>query len=243
MQTYCERCGPGLFDEPINATSNIVFLLAAFFAWHALPRRAMPDGRESRVVPSRLAVLMGLSVCVGVGSALWHTFATSWALVLDIVPILVFQLCFLWLYGRQVVGLHWATAVTLLTCYVGLGLWLREYRDWLNGVLIYAPAVVLSWTVGVHWWLTRRSERFLLLTSAGVFCVALTARTIDLLVCRQFPIGTHFLWHVLNGWVLYAAMRAVVLTLAVASTIPGELMGGPPHLEIAGPGAAPDPAA
>jgi hypothetical protein len=53
-----------------------------------------------------------------------------------------------------------------------------------------------------------------LLASAGVFCVALVCRSIDLVVCRQFPIGTHFLWHLLNGLVVYLAMRVLVAVWA-----------------------------
>jgi hypothetical protein len=37
------------------------------------------------------------------------------------------------------------------------------------------------------------------LSATGVFCVSLIFRAIDPAVCPSFPIGTHFLWHVLNG--------------------------------------------
>ena len=32
MDAYCERVGPGLLAEPLNAVSNISFLLAAWAA-------------------------------------------------------------------------------------------------------------------------------------------------------------------------------------------------------------------
>ena len=41
-----------------------------------------------------------------------------------------------------------------------------------------------------------------LLAAAAVFVVSLGFRTIDLLVCTQVPIGTHFVWHLLNGVVV-----------------------------------------
>lgn len=206
MRTYCERCGPALFDEPINAFSNVVFLLAAWAAWRL--------GMRHRAVSAGLCVLIGLSVSVGVGSALWHTFATSWALILDVVPILLFQLAFLWLYGRQLAKLPVTPLIALLIGYFGIGLWMREYREWLNGGMMYAPSLVLAWTVGVHYYLIGRRERSILLASAVIFCAALTCRSIDLVVCRRLPIGTHFLWHVLNGLVMYLAMRAIVVARA-----------------------------
>ncbi|HZV07116.1 MAG TPA: ceramidase domain-containing protein [Gemmataceae bacterium] len=205
MQTYCERCGPGLFDEPLNAISNVVFLIAAFAVWYL--------GRDRGVLSPGIWVLIGLSICVGIGSALWHTFASRWALYLDVVPILLFQLCFLWLYGRRIVGLKQVILVLLLLAYVSANLWLRQYRTWLNGVLFYAPTLGFSLSIGVYHYVHALRERYLLLVSAFVFCIALICRTIDLLVCRQLPIGTHFLWHVLNGVVVYCAMRALIFAI------------------------------
>jgi hypothetical protein len=202
MQTYCERCGPGLFDEPLNAASNAVFLLAAFAAWWVASRRG--------VLSPGLWILIILSTSVGIGSALWHTFAESWAMVLDIVPIMLFQFTFLWLYDRYAAGLSRVVVAVTLVAYIALGWWLTQYKEWLNGSLIYAPAVVLAWVVGVHHARSGRPLRFALLASAGVFCLALVCRSIDLVVCRQLPIGTHFLWHVLNGAVVYLAMRVLI---------------------------------
>lgn len=204
MRTYCERCGPGLFDEPINALSNLVFLLAAWAAWRLAARQ--------RALSVGLWLLIGLSISIGGGSALWHTFATSWALVLDVVPIMLFQLSFLWLYGRQVAQLHFAVVTALLGGYLGVGLWLWDCRsEWLNGALIYVPTLVLSWVVGLHYFWSGRRERCILLASAAVLCAALLCRSIDLVVCRQLPFGTHFLWHVFNGLVVYLAMRGLVM--------------------------------
>src|SRR5262249_16781793 len=155
-------------DEPINASSNVVFLLAAWSAWRL--------GVRYGAVSAGLWVLIALSISVGVGSALWHTFATPWALILDVVPILLFQLAFLWLYGRQVAKLHAAPLIALLIAYVGLGLWMREYREWLNGGMMYLPSLVLAWAIGLHYYSIGRRERSLLLASAAVFCVALTCR-------------------------------------------------------------------
>ena len=33
MDAYCERVGMGVFAEPLNAVSNVSFLLAALAAW------------------------------------------------------------------------------------------------------------------------------------------------------------------------------------------------------------------
>ena len=33
IDLYCERFGPGIWAEPINALTNLAFLVAAFAAW------------------------------------------------------------------------------------------------------------------------------------------------------------------------------------------------------------------
>ena len=64
MDAYCERTGPGLLAEPLNAVTNASYLIAAWAAWY-LARRS---GRLSAGVQ----VLLWLSVAIGVGSGLWH---------------------------------------------------------------------------------------------------------------------------------------------------------------------------
>jgi Ceramidase len=200
---YCERAGSGLFDEPLNAVTNVSFFIAVWLTW----RLAKRDDALS----TGLWVLMGLATAVGIGSTLWHTLATPWAAMLDVLPILLFQLCFLWLYGRRFVGLRPEVIVPLLALYVGAALWGSQHREWVNGVLIYTPTLVLSVVVGLDYYLRSRRERFLVLAVAGVFCLGLFFRTIDLAVCRALPIGTHFLWHTLNGVACCLLMRVLIV--------------------------------
>ncbi len=49
-----------------------------------------------------------------------------------------------------------------------------------------------------------------LLVAAAVFAVSLLFRSIDLAVCGFWDIGTHFLWHTLNGLLLFLLMRAAI---------------------------------
>jgi hypothetical protein len=119
---YCERINgdPGLFGEPVNAATNAVFFLAAWGAWSLARRR--------NVLSPGIWVLIGLSVAVGIGSTLWHTFATPWAQPLDVIPILLFQLCFIWMYGRQQVRLGRAVAALAVLLYVGAALLGRQQQ-------------------------------------------------------------------------------------------------------------------
>lgn len=50
-----------------------------------------------------------------------------------------------------------------------------------------------------------------MLAAAGTFFVSLAFRTLDQWLCPCLPIGTHFLWHLLNGVLLYLTMKALIL--------------------------------
>ena len=71
---YCERLAPGLWAEPWNAVTNLAFVLAAIWVW-----------RRGGDVPVR--VLAAILFVIGIGSGLFHTFATRWAGVADVLPI------------------------------------------------------------------------------------------------------------------------------------------------------------
>jgi hypothetical protein len=203
IDLYCERIGAGLLAEPVNALTNAAFFIAAWAAW-CLARR-------SHDLSTGIWVLIVLSIAIGTGSALFHTFATGWARILDEVPILLFQLCFLWLYARRIMGLRIVHAAAAIGAYLAVAFFSRQFPHLLNGSLVYAPALILLPVLGLYHFLQHKAERVLLLATTGVFLAALAFRSIDEAACPRFPIGTHFLWHVLIGVVLYLSMRALIL--------------------------------
>jgi hypothetical protein len=202
LDLYCERCGPGLLAEPINASTNVAFLIAAWASW-ILARRA-------DALSAGIWGLIFLSVTIGVGSALFHTFATGWARWLDIIPILLFQLCFLWLYLRRIVGIGRSLAAASLAGFLAAALLGRRFPGFLNGSLIYAPAFLVLVGLGLYHFWHRQPERLILLSAASVFLLSLFFRSIDEAVCPRFPTGTHFLWHLLNALLLYLSMRSLI---------------------------------
>ena len=210
IDLYCERRGPGLWAEPLNASTNLAFLAAAAAAW-LLARRL---GDRSAGV----AVLIALATAVGLGSAAFHTFATPWAQAADVIPILAFQVAFLWLYLRESISLSTPTATALTAVYLIVSLSTRALPPLLNGSITYVPTLaVLAGMAVYHYW-SRQPGRILLPIALAVFAAALTFRTIDSAVCPHIPFGTHFLWHLLNGVLLYLAMRTMIVKHATRPT-------------------------
>lgn len=202
IDLYCERIGPGFWAEPTNVLTNLAFPVAALASWQL--------ARRSDAVSGNVAVLIALIIVIGIGSALFHTFATRWAWFLDLLPILVFQLWFLWVYLRRVASWRSASATAAVVAFLLAAVLARQFPELLNRSLTYAPALLVLGILGTYHLRTGKQEPWVLLAAAGAFVFSLTFRTIDAAVCSSFLVGTHFLWHLLNGVVLYLAFRALV---------------------------------
>ena len=204
MDAYCERVGMGLFAEPLNAVSNVSFLLAAWAAWVLATRTG--------TLSAGVRVLIALAASVGIGSILWHTYPTMLTLLLDIIPILIFIVWFIWLYTRDIVGMRTQFAAASTAAFLLATFLVIPLSGVLHGALVYTPGLIVTLVLGVFHAREQRAARFTLLAAAGVYLAALFFRTIDNEVCPVLPIGTHFLWHLLIGLVTYLAMRALILS-------------------------------
>ena len=205
MDAYCERVGPGLLAEPLNAVSNVSFLLAAWAAWVLATRTG--------ALSAGVRVLIAIAASVGIGSILWHTYPTMLTLILDSVPILIFIIWYIWLYARNVIGMRPLFAVASAAAFLLATFLALPFAGVLHGAFVYTPGLIVTLVLGVlHARDRRRAARFTLLAAAGVYLAALFFRTIDNEVCPVLPIGTHFLWHLLIGLVTYLAMRPLILS-------------------------------
>jgi hypothetical protein len=78
----------------------------------------------------------------------------------------------------------------------------------LNGSGGYLPPLLALFVVAT---LTRGTPTGrILLLSAAIFSLSLVFRTLGNALCTSFPLGTHFLWHMLNATVLYLLLRAAM---------------------------------
>ena len=210
LDLYCERLGPGLLAEPLNAVTNGAFLVAA---WR-LASLARSRGQSDR----GMLALAALALAIGIGSSLFHTFATGWALAADVLPILLFQLLFLLLYLRRRAGLALAPAAGLCLAFLLACLAGRGFPGVLNGSLAYAPTLAVLALLAGHQ--LRQKHSALLLAATGLFSLSLLLRSVDNALCPLVPIGTHLFWHLFNAEVLVLSGRALLASQQNAGAIP-----------------------
>ena len=207
VDLYCERSSPDFWAEPLNALTNASFLVSAWFSW----RRA----RHLEATSLGVWILLGLICCISIGSSLFHTFANNLTRLLDVLPILFFQLTYVWLYCREIAKVRAIFVFSIVLAYLFAVFIGRQFPHILNGSLIYGPAIIVLLVLSVYHATVLRVERYVVLTATAVFMVALICRTIDIAICPYFPLGTHFLWHVCNAIMLYLLLRAFVANLSI----------------------------
>jgi hypothetical protein len=196
---YCERTDFSFWSEPINAVTNAAFLIAAGIVLVGLLRRG-------RLEPGT-GLLLAILTAIGIGSFLFHTFATRWAALADVLPIALFILSYLVLTLRRAFGLAWLWAGLIGIAFLpasgalaaGIG---QLTQGALGGSSGYLPALLALVVCGGLLWRRRPDFARGLLIAAGLFVLSLTFRTLDAPLCGAIPFGTHFLWHMLNGTLL-----------------------------------------
>jgi hypothetical protein len=203
IDAYCERLGPGLAAEPLNALSNAAFFIAALWAARAAARKG---------VGPVIWLLIALVFVIGLGSLAFHTFADQWSELADVLPITLFIYGYLAFALRRFLGLEWwkvALAlgvlflVTLATAHV-------LPPGFMNGSGAYLPALIASVLVSLDLLRTGHPAQLNVSLASTILFVSLIFRTADQIVCPVLPIGTHFIWHILNGLVLALYLEAAI---------------------------------
>lgn len=218
---YCERLGPGFWDEPLNAWSNLAFAVSAIAVWMLVERAG---SRPQRWTVRALAVIIFL---IFLGSGAFHTTATRWGAILDVAFIAVFLLYYVVLFAHLFLDLQWRVAWLGAPIFVGFTVLVSlgadevgargpgTYFSALIGLLIVGAALYFSGKPG------GRSYGLGFVGAGLLFAVSLTLRTLDGPLCDQIPIGTHFLWHTLNACVLFWVSALAVRRWREQYPLPG----------------------
>lgn len=220
---YCERgSDPSFWAEPLNAVSNAAFILAAIAAGISYTRRPCNEP-----APGVIALIV-LVFIIGIGSFLFHTFATRWAAMADVIPIGIFMLSYLGYALRTYLKLNWLWVAVGLVIFVA-ALQIAGAIDCrpgffspasargacLNGTGGYVPAFLAMMGIGAVLALKSHKAGGYLLCAGLVLFASMLFRIVDLELCSETRIaggviGTHFMWHLLNAATLYLLLMAAV---------------------------------
>ncbi|WP_035058693.1 ceramidase domain-containing protein [Andreprevotia chitinilytica] len=213
LDHYCERTAAGAWAEPLNTATNLAFILAALYVLHVW-RKSELDLRRGWVI----ALLITLMFAIGIGSSLWHAFATPWAIWLDTIPILLF--INVYLVTALAYGLRWRWfEVFAGWAAYQLGnqlLLLNLPADTWNGSVFYMPTWLALGLLGLAHRRVAPDMARALFRGWLLFTVSLCLRSVDAAWCPVWPLGTHFMWHLLNALLLGGLAVALLRLRALA---------------------------
>lgn len=207
MSAYCERTLPGLWQEPLNAFTNLAFILAGILAVRLYRRQAVFGFRRHW----DFLLLIALLFAIGAGSALWHFVPTRITILADVIPILLFINLYLLSFLYRVIECGWKKTIFIYIAFLLLNVVVKLSfsADFLNGSIFYGPGWLALLLIGVYLLTQKHPLGKNMIAAGGIFTLSLFFRSIDKNVCQWVPQGTHFIWHILNAWLLYVVISTL----------------------------------
>lgn len=171
-----------------------------------------------------------LAGLIGVGSFLFHTYATNWAELADTAPIWSFVAIFVLAAMRYVGGMSPARVARVSGLVIGAAVLTvallamtegsdpTSAPDPLNGSGQYAPALLALMVFAILTRLRGHPSANWILAATAVFLMSLAFRTLDRDICATLPLGTHFMWHLLNGLMVGLLLQMFLRTADLSRT-------------------------
>ncbi len=202
VDIYCERLDASFWAEPVNAISNLSFLVAGLLLW--------------RLRSPRTTLMAILVILIGLGSFSFHTYANRLTGLLDVIAIALYLVTFAFLipkqWSRSSILIQLGSVLILIICIVLAQLLISNMKPALSWL---PPGMYLgSWFALIMYALVTQysnlpAARFLWLAII-VFPFSLLSRQLDIPFCESIG-GTHWLWHLLNGLTLYLCSYGLCL--------------------------------
>ena len=208
IDSYCERLEPGFLGRASQRRHQSGLCCCRLYL-------RFEGGNRTAGSDAWVKGLCLWVVVIGIGSFLFHTFANRWSVQADVVPIQIFIFAYTLFALRRLAGLGWIRSSLgfILIFGVLIGAMTQVPRGWFevtNGSLGYAPAFIILLGFALYFLVRGQPVGHPLLLAGGLFAVSLSFRSVDMAVCDGFPLGTHFMWHVLNGTLLGVLCLAAV---------------------------------
>jgi len=201
---YCESFDNFLTNQPFNTLTNIAFIIAGILLIKLY--------REKGIKSNSIITLITLVFLVGIGSTIWHFSETFVGKMLDVIPISLLIFAYLVLFLKKVAGKSTLFAVITLIIFIGINFFALQIfeKEPLKSSAGYFPAFLMLALMTFHTFRKKLMIAKEMLLALLIFMFAIVFRSTDYLVCDAFSVGTHFIWHILVGFLVYFIVRALI---------------------------------
>tara|TARA_Y100001970_G_scaffold279469_1_gene386882 strand:- start:23 stop:673 length:651 start_codon:yes stop_codon:yes gene_type:complete len=203
IDIYCERTGPEFWSEPVNALTNIAFILSSLFLSVYLIKK------KSKKFDLVNWIFIFLIFLIGLGSWSFHTFANTVSLLSDIIPIGIFIVLYTWFTFQRLVYINWYFPYVAVLSILILSFLLSFIP--LYGSQSYLGALIFLFLVGIYCKIYRNLKfSSSLIFASFILLVSIIFRTTDMYICKNFFVGSHFIWHILNSILLFIVTKVMI---------------------------------
>lgn len=203
----CELQSNHLVSQPVNLLTNAAFLIASYLIYRLI--------RKNRIKEKGIITLFIGSVLIGLGSIAHHAVPNNFTLLLDGLPIYLFLFLALYhLIHALIPNKGYSVLLSVIYVFVNFlaPIAIRIPFD-PNAV---TPILNLAFLLLITVFLSRKYKKptNFLIWAMGSYTLATVFFLLDEKICSQFPIGTHFLWHIFNAMTIYFLVRFIASTKA-----------------------------
>ncbi len=203
----CERVAEGALAEPLNVITNFAFFATAALLWREC--RANSDLRGLKIYDIKL--LIALIFSIGLCSSIFHLHPTPLTELLDTLVIAIFIIFFFLSVMVRIVKCKIMETFVCFMAYAGFThILVTQFPNAMNGSIAYLSTMTTLIFIALYLNLKRRATARAFLLAAIIGMISLFFRSIDNAVCDKIPIGTHFMWHMLNGLLIYIVMMQLI---------------------------------
>jgi len=194
LTSYCERLtGTRVFYEPLNTWSNVAFLIAGLFMI-----------LETKNWSLSKVLLTFFTFVTGLGSALLHVYGEPWGRWLDVFPLVSWIIVFIGaFYSALALGPWIVLSIYALFFAINFGFLTYVDHSLVANSNYYFGTLLLSAIATYQVWVKGSVATKKFVGATVLFIASLTLRALDLPLCKSFPLGTHFMWHIFNAVVMY----------------------------------------
>ncbi|MGB8252026.1 MAG: ceramidase domain-containing protein [Anaerolineaceae bacterium] len=203
---FCEAIGTGLIRQPINAYTNIAYILAGLIIIIFLSRTKNKRKTISPIteLPRRLLILFGLaSIAVGIGSFIYHASFIFLGEQLDddsMYLIGSFMLFYAIAHQRKLTAVKFIMLFMVLNLiFEGLIFFFPVIRGMLFGILIVVSLVITQTSIR-RGLISDPKQQFM--TSIELFAAAYLIWILDKTHYLCYPTSIfqgHAIWHILSA--------------------------------------------
>ena len=209
---YCEYISNFWLHEPLNAITNFGFFIGAYFLYRLI--------KKNNLNMNLGTVLISMMIALGLGSLAWHSYRITPTLLMDEIPIYIFIAFAFYFLTKSLARSHKLTIIiSFFTALIYYAVFayipsLNVFQGAFKYIFVVLLFLILSMLI-----VKKFGPHYSLILPLSLLAFGVLFRIMDLYICPVFPLGTHFIWHILVVSTMYFTSIIILRLGSLQSTL------------------------